>query len=152
MAFIPPLKGPDGIAYTPYAVQVPAKIVAISSRCQNPELAFKIFEGFYDPAMSEIGRYGIEGVDFTKDPEICSQYSTAYIAIGLEEKVPRVILKNTWDNVETPTNSHWHNAHTTVDELSGPSMSANFGVFWDQSLPTAMIFAQNYLWYNKARP
>jgi putative aldouronate transport system substrate-binding protein len=108
MTLIPPLRGPDGISYTPYNEYVPSPLGMISSRSKNQDLAFKFLESFLDLDLSMTARWGEEGVDWTRDPEYLSGLTNEYVSEGLFPA-----LYSTWlrDNWVTPNNRHWHNAN-----------------------------------------
>jgi putative aldouronate transport system substrate-binding protein len=83
MELIPPLKGPDGVWYTPYKPYSPGIVGSISGKCKNPEGAFKILESFYRDDVSLISRFGEEGVDWSRKPEDLARASNSYIDMGL---------------------------------------------------------------------
>ncbi|GHV86710.1 ABC transporter substrate-binding protein [Spirochaetia bacterium] len=109
MDIIPPLKGPDGIAYTPYQDYVPTAAAQISAKTKFPEQAFKLMESFLDPEIGLIARYGEENVDWSRKPEdIAKSNPNPWVVMGVFPAITRVGLpdRNTWS---APNAQIWRN-------------------------------------------
>lgn len=92
---LPPLKGPQGIAYSPYLPYAPKQIWFVTTSCENPDLAVQLGDLFYREDYSYTVRYGEEDVEWTRDP--------AKIADSSFEKA---ILKDIWGE---NNNKFWRN-------------------------------------------
>lgn len=64
---LPPLTGPDGVKYAAYSPASVLEEMAITKYCKNPELAFRLGDYLYQESMSMQTRYGVEGVDWTRE-------------------------------------------------------------------------------------
>ena len=104
MEMLPPVEGPNGVAYAYYFDYTPASAFVITKDCKNPELAFKVGDFFYRQDVSLTSRYGEENVDWSSDPEICSQYEGMYEAM---DGIPCTMAQLT-DLWPIPAqNKHW---------------------------------------------
>jgi putative aldouronate transport system substrate-binding protein len=103
---IAPLAGPEGVNYSPYRNFEPDLTGFITSKCSNPDLAFKFNESFFDNTLSYIVRWGEEGVDWSRKPEDVANSTNAYVEMGLYPALTMIQLKGTWTE---PNNKHWHN-------------------------------------------
>lgn len=118
MELLPPLTGPDGIAYAAYAEYTPSAAYMITKDCANPELAFKVGDFFYRNDVSLTVRYGEEDVDWTTDPEICAQYKGLYEDLW-DIPCSLVQLNTVWSTVQ---NKHWYNVgprYTSLESYRG---------------------------------
>lgn len=113
MTMLPPLKGPDGTAYAAYIEYTPNPRMMITKDCENPDLAFKLGDLFYRHDISNTGRYGEEGVDWSEDEEICKNYKGLFEE---SEGIPcsLVQLEIQWSKVQ---NKHWYDAAPTYRNL-----------------------------------
>lgn len=59
-----PMAGPEGVRYSPYNMPAPGYGAHVTSFCENPELAFRFLDSFWDIETSLRGRYGVEGVNW----------------------------------------------------------------------------------------
>lgn len=149
MTFISPLKGPEGIAYTPYAEYSPTPVWFITSACKDPDLAFKLGDLFYRQDMSMTVRFGEEGVDWTMDEAACKASSNAYVDAGLYDKISLVYLTNIW--VEN-NNKFWRNSQPRYASLATGNTIANGTAEYNPELKTAKLSAYNYQHYYTAHP
>jgi putative aldouronate transport system substrate-binding protein len=70
-----PLKGPDGVAWSPYTNTGMRFNVFITRDCENPEAAFRLLDYACDPHVSIVSRRGEEGVDWEYvDPSTPGRY------------------------------------------------------------------------------
>lgn len=95
---MPPLEGPDGVAWSSYLEYVPKPIWFVTSSCKNPELAVKLGDLFYDQDMSIIVRFGEPEVDWTRDPEALNNpnYGNTYIDAGVSTERLFLVVNNIW--------------------------------------------------------
>jgi len=78
MVMLEPLAGSNGASFTPFNPTLPEQLWWITQDSANPELMFRIGDYFYDEAISNISRYGEEGVEWTRDPAIVAEYFGDY--------------------------------------------------------------------------
>jgi putative aldouronate transport system substrate-binding protein len=149
-AMMAPLMGPQGLAYSPFLEYKPAPIWFITSSCENPELALKLGDMFYNKDFSNIARYGEEGVDFTSDEEVTSQpqYSNAYIAAGLHDKVTLLVYKDIWSE---NNNKFWRNINPRYASISDNNTWAS-AVEYDPDVKSSYFYADNYKYNYEAHP
>lgn len=147
---MPPLEGPGGKAYSPYLQYTPAPIWYITSSCENPELALKLGDLLYRNDFSNIARYGEEGTDWTTDEAIISlpQYSNAYIAAGIYDKVTLLKLKDTWSE---NNNKFWRNINPRYASIDDGNTWAN-AVDYDPEVKSSSFYADNYNYNYLAHP
>lgn len=149
-AMLAPLKGPGGVAYSPYIQYNPVPMWFITSSCKNPELALKLGDLFYRQDYSNIARYGEEGVDWTTEESVISQpqYSNAYIEAGLYDKVTLVVLNDIWSE---NTNKFWRNInprYASIDDSNTYALSDPY----DSSVKSSKFYADNYSYNFNAHP
>jgi putative aldouronate transport system substrate-binding protein len=147
LAFVPPFTGPDGICYTPYTPVAPTPIGFITSRCKDPDMAFKFLEYFLNRDMTLVSRYGEEGVDWSRKPEDLTGKHNAYIDKGIAGKPSLVEISRIWSE---PSNKYWR----AINPLYLP-MEISFGLVGpvtDPSRPSYLIPAQQYQWYMDKHP
>jgi putative aldouronate transport system substrate-binding protein len=141
MAMIPPLTGPDGVSYTPYNLYEGDGTFAITSKCKNPDLAFKVMESFYSREVSMAARYGEEGVDWTRKPEDFGQASSAYIAMGLYPKLTFVVLRDVFGMPEQKNYRGSTPWYFTLEDSSTFSFGKDA---YNPNDPNNSLRAQNY--------
>lgn len=113
MEILPPLKGPDGMAYAAYADYSPVPKMMITKDCKNQDLAFKFGDLFYRRDISLTSRYGEEGVDWSEDPEVCKDYKGLFEeAEGIKCSLAQLNLQ--WSKVQ---NKHWYDVAPTYRDL-----------------------------------
>lgn len=113
MAIIPPLKGPDGIAYTPFTPYSPEPAYFISKDCENVDFAIEFGDFFYREDISITGRYGEEGVNWTKDPDVVKDYEGIYEdALGVPCTL--LVIEDPWSEVQ---NQSWYDAGPRYQSL-----------------------------------
>ncbi|WP_099467260.1 type 2 periplasmic-binding domain-containing protein [Konateibacter massiliensis] len=145
-----PLQGPNGIAYSPYMEYNPSPIWFITASCENPELALKLGDLFYSSDISNITRYGEEGVDWSKDEtELLNPlYSNAYIEAGIYEKPSLLVIDDIWSK---NNNKFWR-------DINPRYASADDGNTWayakeyDSTLKSSYFYADNYNYNYEAHP
>lgn len=65
-----PLKGPDGVQYSPItSTAISNSVLLITNKCKNPEVAFKWCDGLYSEEVTERSQFGVEGSNWVKAPE-----------------------------------------------------------------------------------
>lgn len=123
MTIIKPLKGPDGIAYTPYSEYTPTMAYFISStgKNNNPDLAYKLGEYFYKHEISLSARFGEKGVDWTDDPEVCKEHTNDLVYHEIYDKITTVQLTNIWAE---NSSQFWHNVNPRYSSLEEMNTSA----------------------------
>lgn len=153
MQMIPPFEGPKGICYTPYSVYSPSIDFFVTSSCKNPELAMKLADYMYSEELSYITRFGKEGVDWTNDPEVCKEYTSAYKEMGLVDKIDVVYNYKTdvdvWSN---PSNVFWHNVGPRYFPMEKGNAQADGSVPYDPEVRSLQVKALNYEYYNGKHP
>nr|MCR5754300.1 extracellular solute-binding protein [Acetatifactor sp.] len=148
MEMIQPLTGPDGICYVPYTQYSPDQNLFIFSATKNAELAVRFADEFYDSDTSIIVRYGEEGVDWTRDPEVLSGVTNAFVEEGLYDKVSLASISNMWSENSTQT---WHNCNPRYTSAEVCNTVANGMVEYNADDPT-QLHGKNYAYYADKHP
>lgn len=99
MELIKPLKGPDGIAYTPFNVDSPRQEGFIYAGSDKLDLAIKFIDDFYSYDTTLFVFNSAEDEYYTTDPEECKKSSEAY---GHEIKY--ILTGDFWGS---PSNATW---------------------------------------------
>lgn len=146
---ISPLKGPEGLAYTPYTEYAPAQVFFITSSCKNPDLAFKLGDTFLSKETSTVARFGEEGVDWSSAPAELAKTSNAFVDSGLYKSLSLVYKTNIWAQ---PSNKFWHNINPRYCTLERGNTVGNAMINYDPSLKTAKLGAYSYKNYYPAHP
>lgn len=152
MTMIEPLKGPEGIQYTPYAALGYTAEFFVTSECENPELAFRVGEAFYDYEMSLNNRYGQYGVDWTDDSEVCAEANNGYKELGLVDEIKLVTNlgeKNIWGEVNS---QFWHNIGPRYTPASLTDAMADGSTEFNVDSKNSMASATCYELYNDKHP
>ena len=149
MSMIPPLTGPEGVCYAVNGGSTFNAAFMITEKCENPELAFKVGDWFMDPQNSRIARYGENGVDWTDDPETCSQNTNAYVEAGLVDSVNCVWLTNIWSE---PSNKFWRNNNPYYESMDNVNRVASGVTPFDETTKSGMLYAYNLEWYSDKHP
>lgn len=146
-----PLAGPSGTAFTPFIEDVSSPIWFVTNSCENPELAIKLGDLFYSNEFSMIGRYGEEGVDWTRDEEMLAdpQYSNAYIDAGIYETPSFLILNDIWAE---NNNKFWRNVNPSYKEIAENDASVYATQVYDPNIKSFKFYADNYLYNYDAHP
>lgn len=107
-----PLKGPSGVAHSPYNPTLPTPLWLVTKNCKNVDAAYRVGDSFYTENMFLIGRYGEKGVDWSDDPSVTSQYILSDDAVAAGEKVDIADLKGgkLWGQ---PQNKDWQSTKPT---------------------------------------
>lgn len=148
MEMIAPVAGPDGVCYVPYTQYTPDQNLFIFSSTQNVELAIRFADEFYNSDTSLIVRYGEEGVDWTRDPEVLSNMTNAYIEEGLYSTLTLASISNMWSENSSQT---WHNCNPRYASAETSNTIANGTVEYDKNNPT-QLHGKNYVYYADKHP
>lgn len=146
---ISPLKGPSGLAYTPYSEYSPGQVFFITSSCKNPDLAMKLGDTFLSSEISTVARFGEQGVDWSSDPADLAKSSNAYVDAGLYKSLYLVYKSSIWSQ---PSNKFWHNINPRYCPLEKGNTVGNALVNYDPSLKSAKLNAYSYQYYYPAHP
>ena len=96
---LPPLKGPEGTAYTKmdnYEIQPKA---VITKYCKNPLAAFRLLDFMMSEEASIFSRYGVEGTDWKR---VDSSTPCLFADMGYEAKILPILPYGVTQN------SHWN--------------------------------------------
>ncbi|MBR4441700.1 MAG: extracellular solute-binding protein [Clostridia bacterium] len=106
LQMLPPVIGPDGAQWATHKDFSASQKWFITSDCSDPELALTLGASGYRPESSMMSRYGIYGVNWTDDPEICANYEGKMPGSGYQ--LVYAILDDTpWTNIQ---NDYWRQA------------------------------------------
>lgn len=98
---LPPLKGPDGVAYALYTQPATSCGGVITKYCEHPEAAFRFLDFFLSEEASMFARYGVEGVDWKPaTPDMKAMFGD----YGFEAKIQQILPYGSIQN------SHWNQA------------------------------------------
>lgn len=106
MELIAPLTGPDGVNYTPFIEQWPGQELMISGYTDKVDLALKFADEFFTYETSVIERFGIEGEDWSRDPELLKGQTNAYVEVGMTDAVKLLVTSTMWADNQNHT---WRN-------------------------------------------
>lgn len=150
MEFIEPLTGPEGIQYTPYTVYSPTQELMILSSTDKLDMALAFADQFYDHDTSIIERFGEEGVDWTRDPEVLAEHTNAYVDAGLYDSLSLVVLSTVWSDNQSQT---WrnHGPRYASAEEGNTVFDFSSGIPYDRDDPT-QLNARNYEMYYDKHP
>ena len=145
-----PLKGPEGIAYSPVNQVKPTPIWFVTSSCQNPELAVKLGDLFYDPELSIITRYGEKDVDWTTDPEKLNDesLSNAYLEASLTDEKSVLVLNDIWGQNNATFWRDINPRYFTIKQDQGVVQNKPY----DASIKSMKFYADNYEYNYPAHP
>ena len=153
MHMIAPVEGPDGVAWSPIHHQEPTQIFYITSDCENVDLAIEFADYFYSDEMYYTSRFGEEGVDWSVDPELCSQYTNILVNAGAYDAITAVYINNIWPE---QTNKYWRNVnpcYSSGDRVNtradGTTMKKDA---FDSTAHSNVVTAENYECYNGKQP
>lgn len=96
---LPPLKGPNGIAY---ALKDPSTVACggfITKYCEHPAAAFRFLDYFLSEEASIFGRYGVEGTDWIAVDE---SVPCIFESIGAKSRIKPILAYGAIQN------SHWN--------------------------------------------
>lgn len=145
-----PLKGPEGIAYSPFNQTKPQPIWFVTSSCQNPELAVTLGDLFYDPEISIITRYGEKDVDWTTDSEKLSDssLSNAYIEAGLNDEKSVLVLNDIWGQNNATFWRDINPRYFTIKQDQGVVQNNAY----DPNVKSMQFYADNYAYNYNSHP
>lgn len=106
MELIAPLTGPDGVNYTPFIEQWPGQELMISGYTDKVDLALKFADEFFTYETSIIERFGIEGEDWSRDPELLKGQTNAYVEAGMTDAAKLLVTSTMWADNQNHT---WRN-------------------------------------------
>ncbi len=96
---LPPLKGPDGTAYT-RKTEFSANCGGfITKYCKNPAAAFRFLDYMLSEEASIFGRYGVEGQDWK---EVDESVPCMFESIGAKSRIMQILPYGSIQN------SHWN--------------------------------------------
>ena len=132
MEMIEPLKGPEGVQYTPYNPYTPGQEMYIIEGTDKLDLALKFADEFFNIDTGLIERFGEEGVDWTRDPKDLEGQTNAYVEAGLYDKLSMLVISTIWSDNQSQT---WRNhgpryaslemGNTVYDYSSGNKFDVN---------------------------
>ena len=98
-----PLKGPEGVQYSAFAVQIPVPQGHVTASCEKPELAFQLMDFLWNRDASMTIRYGEKGVDwnYAKGDEELTYKNLGYPPYFVYISETGAV-QNRWWNVQTP--------------------------------------------------
>ena len=144
---MPPLTGPEGVAWTFYGEYKAGAQGYITNKARNVDLAVKLMDSFYEPDISYIVRFGEENVDWTRDPAILARHTNPYVELGIFPRVTLFVLDNIWTY---PHNKHWQGTAPRYASLEmGETVAQEV---YDPSLPASTQNGLNYLYNLPAHP
>lgn len=148
MEMIEPLQGPKGVQYTPYSEYNPGQELMILSGTDKLDMALKFADQFFDHDTSIIERFGEEGVDWTRDPEILAEHSNAYIEAGLYDSLSVLVTSTLWADNQNQT---WRNHGPRYASLEMGNTFYDFstGNAFDPEDPTQLFGKCYELYYTK---
>lgn len=149
LEMIEPLTGPEGVCYAPYYPYNPEQILFIPAGSKHLDLVLKLADEFYDPYTSIITRYGEEGVDWTREEEVLSQNTNAYVEEGLYDKLTLGVISKFWyeNNAQT-----WRNINPRYYGAASANTFADLTKGkYDPESPIELD-AKNYRFYNAKHP
>jgi putative aldouronate transport system substrate-binding protein len=141
MTMIPPPVGPDGVGYSPYTGINPSQIAFITSKCKNPDLAWKFLDSFYEGDITIISRFGEEGVDWSRKPEDLAKDTNAYVEMGMYPKLSIVESSSIWNE---PNNQYWRNINPRYAPLSLGNTRGSLTSPYNPKSAAALVNRQNY--------
>lgn len=150
MILMEPVKGPEGVSYTPFTVYSPAQLFYVfdteDSR-EKIELIMKFADEFYDEKTSKITRFGEEEVQWTMDPEKLTGLTNPYIEAGAADKVTFGLIEDIWSK---ETNITWHNVSPRYTKVHETVVRAILGTEYDPARKSLETQRRCYeLYYNR---
>ena len=149
MRMVPPFKGPDGLAYSPYLGFIPNNSTFITSKARDKDLAFKVMDSMLDNTISIIQRFGEEGVDWSRKPEDLAKESNAYVAMGIYPSLSIVEITDIWNS---PSNKFWHNQGPRYASMQQGNTRGSLMAPYKPDSYAAMVNGYNYQFYLDAHP
>lgn len=137
MTHMPPLTGPDGIAYTSYrATTLPAPYGFISKDSDTPVAAMVVYDYMYKPEIAMQARFGIKDVDW-KEPG--ADAVGLYEDMGYEPLIE--YINSIWGTVQ---NQHWSEEHPSLRTYAMSNGQVYNGNPYDSQAMTAFA-APDYI-------
>jgi len=145
MELMEPLAGPEGVCYSPAMSPAPYPIYAITSDCENVDLAVEFGDLFYSFTYSVSARYGEEGVDWSSDPEDLEGQTGPYVEAGMCEGPAVVLINDIWTQ---NTNHLWKIQHMYYPaERVGGTVNLNYDPNDPNNLQQ-VLFGEHYQLYH----
>lgn len=150
MEFIKPLIGPNGVQYTPFTPYTPGQELMILASTQKLDMALQFADLFFDHDVSLIERFGEEGVDWTRDPELLKGHTNAYVEAGLYDELTMLVISTVWAENQNQT---WRNHGPRYASMLMGNTVFDFssGRPYNPEDPT-QINAKCYEWYYPLHP
>ncbi len=145
-ALMAPLTGPEGVCLTAYYAPAPVPYWFITKDCENPDVAFSVGDYMLSQYNFNVTSMGIEGVDWTADPEIVKEYKTPFEDLmGITAN--RVGLTNIWGKAQ---NTHWQGAHPRYQPVESAMQVGS--IKRSEEGTTTNYTAQHYVMYSPCVP
>lgn len=142
MTMMGPVKGPNGVVYTPYNPTLPSHWWFITKDCKNPELAFKVGDFMLSEELSFVSRLGEKGVDWTDDPAVVSQYKGDFEDVeGIKAK-NAILNSKFWGN---PQNKSWQDSQPVYRSAE----SGKWGATMKRNEPAVNVVPNFQPYYDK---
>ncbi|MCI8442864.1 MAG: hypothetical protein HFG27_10075 [Provencibacterium sp.] len=149
MDLIAPLKGPKGVAYSPYNAYSPTQDFSITTNCKNVDLAIKFGDIFYEYDVSESMRFGEKGVDWTDDPSQFGDIINGSVYLGQYDSITLLQLNEIW---AVNTNKHWHNVGPRYASFDMGNTVGNAANPWSPDKKSGMVGPLNAKYNFDAHP
>ena len=148
MEMIEPLKGPEGVQYTPYNPYTPGQEMYIIEGTDKLDLALKFADEFFNIDTGLIERFGEEGVDWTRDPKDLEGQTNAYVEAGLYDKLSMLVISTIWSDNQSQT---WrnHGPRYASLEMGSTVYDYSYGNKFDVNDPTQLNAKCYELYYPK---
>ncbi|MFV0503828.1 MAG: extracellular solute-binding protein [Lachnospirales bacterium] len=99
MTLLGPLTGPNGEKNVAQSPSISQSTWMVTKYCENPELAMKVADSCYSDEVSLNLQQGIEGLNWTMDPEVTSQWTGKYMDEPTYVVYPELSVWNVPGNV-----------------------------------------------------
>lgn len=149
MDIIKPLKGPKGVAYTPYSSYSPSNAFFITSACKDPDLAFLLGDTLLDNETGLVARYGEEGVDWSREESDMEGNSSVAVYSGMYDKLSLVTTSNLWVEQQNQT---WRNVNPRYASLKQGTTVGNKLIPFDPDSKNDQLGLVNLENYYPAHP
>ncbi len=122
----------------------------ILASTQKLDMALQFADLFFDHDVSLIERFGEEGVDWTRDPELLKGHTNAYVEAGLYDELTMLVISTVWAENQNQT---WRNHGPRYASMLMGNTVFDFssGRPYNPEDPT-QINAKCYEWYYPLHP